>query len=93
MPLEATVDVIDAESGDVTSPRCRRGDGARRTKSKDAATPFWADLRRGRATGNSYWFGATSRWRVRSGMPRRKHWAWISCMHAKAAVACDGAAM
>mmetsp|Transcript_36046 Transcript_36046/g.111546 ORF Transcript_36046/g.111546 Transcript_36046/m.111546 type:complete len:253 (-) Transcript_36046:822-1580(-) len=42
---------------------------------------------------NSYWFGATSRWRVRSGMPRRKHWAWISCMHASAAVACDGGAM
>ena len=42
---------------------------------------------------NSYWFGATSRWRVRSGMPNLKHWAWISCMHAKAAVACDGAAM
>mmetsp|Transcript_12252 Transcript_12252/g.39414 ORF Transcript_12252/g.39414 Transcript_12252/m.39414 type:complete len:274 (+) Transcript_12252:807-1628(+) len=33
---------------------------------------------------NSYWFGATSRWRVRRGMPSMKHSCWISCMHSSA---------
>mmetsp|Transcript_40131 Transcript_40131/g.99329 ORF Transcript_40131/g.99329 Transcript_40131/m.99329 type:complete len:254 (-) Transcript_40131:891-1652(-) len=30
---------------------------------------------------NSYWLGATSRWRVLSGMPSLKHSCWISAMH------------
>jgi hypothetical protein len=42
---------------------------------------------------NSYWLGATSRWRVRSGMPSLKHFSWMACMHASAGVASDSGAM
>ena len=34
---------------------------------------------------HSYWLGATSRWRVLSGMPIMKPSCWISCMHLSAA--------
>mmetsp|Transcript_53689 Transcript_53689/g.141530 ORF Transcript_53689/g.141530 Transcript_53689/m.141530 type:complete len:203 (+) Transcript_53689:562-1170(+) len=42
---------------------------------------------------NSYWFGATSRWRVFRGMPILKHSSWISCMHLMAGVALESGAM
>ena len=43
-------------------------------------TAAGAQLGRGARHGGAPCRGGTSRWRVRRGMPRRKHSAWISCM-------------
>ena len=58
-------------------------------------TRFWSvcDTTVPNVGANSYWLGATSRWRVRSGMPSLKHFSWMACMHASAGVASDSGAM